>query len=411
MVPIVINKLSKSIVGQLRSGARWIQWASSNRTNSQLVWVHSASVGESLTAVPVVHRLRKEFSNLQILHSYTSPSTAVWGSVFDSERSDYLPLGTSSRVREIFNIVRPNLVVYSRGDIWPATALSAASLQIPQAIISGTVNPSSKRLQPIARVLMQKVYRHIDWVGAISNENAKRWVRLGVSQSVVSVTGDTRHDQVLERKTKSDEIETLENWALGRDVLVAGSTDLVDEQMILKVFKELHRSGPSAGLVLVPHEVSDARVRQIVALARNIGQEPHIWDGQSIDRDTACVIVNRLGILADAYSFGTVAYVGGGFKRGGLHTVLEPAALSKPVIVGPEWKTSEEARNLIESDGCVSLSNSSPDLILRSTWNDWNNDPETRETVGKKARASLHEGASDVTAEVLSRLISDNQRP
>src|SRR5439155_814146 len=67
------------------------------------------------------------------------------------------------------------------------------------------------------------------------------------------------------------------------------------------------------------------------------------------------IVVDRVGILADLYALADVAFVGGGYHRAGLHSVLEPAVFGVPVAVGPHWHMSRDATLLIERGGAVAL--------------------------------------------------------
>ena len=55
------------------------------------------------------------------------------------------------------------------------------------------------------------------------------------------------------------------------------------------------------------------------------------------------IVVDRVGVLADLYALAAVAFVGGGYHRAGLHSVLEPAVFGVPVAVGPHWQMSRDA--------------------------------------------------------------------
>jgi len=126
-IPLPSGSLSTSLAGRKAAAARWVDWASTNRTAGPLVWVHAASVGESLTATPVVDRIRARVSGVQIVHSFTSPAALSWGSELPVDNSDYLPLDDRDVFREVCTAVSPSIFVCSRGDLWPEMAFVAAS--------------------------------------------------------------------------------------------------------------------------------------------------------------------------------------------------------------------------------------------------------------------------------------------
>src|SRR3989449_4752481 len=98
------------------------------------------------------------------------------------------------------------------------------------------------------------------------------------------------------------------------------------------------------------------------------------------------IVVDRVGILADLYALADAAFVGGGYHRAGLHSVLEPAVFSVPVIVGPHWHGSRDAQLLIEQGGAVALP-ADGRHPLHSQWLVWVHAPVGRPqagAVGKK---------------------------
>ena len=62
-------------------------------------------------------------------------------------------------------------------------------------------------------------------------------------------------------------------------------------------------------------------------------------------KDENIIIIDCIGLLVSLYSYGRVAYVGGGFGDG-VHNVLEPAIYGIPVMFGPRNKNSQEAQEL-----------------------------------------------------------------
>ncbi len=118
------------------------------------------------------------------------------------------------------------------------------------------------------------------------------------------------------------------------------------------------------------------------------------------------IVVDRVGILADLYALADVAFVGGGFHRAGLHSVLEPAVFGAPVTVGPHWHMSRDAALLIERGGAVALS-ADGRHPLHSQWLVWHHDPAARSKAGAAGKRLVREGrgAAERTTALVKKLV------
>jgi 3-deoxy-D-manno-octulosonic-acid transferase len=121
--------------------------------------------------------------------------------------------------------------------------------------------------------------------------------------------------------------------------------------------------------------------------------------------------VDRVGALAALYGGAVVAYVGGGFGRAGLHSVLEPAAWGVPVVFGPGWRDSRDAGLLLDAGAATALESRSPRAaadLLFGYWEAWLADEARRAAAGGRAREIVREGmgAARRSAGMLAALIS-----
>jgi 3-deoxy-D-manno-octulosonic-acid transferase len=110
-----------------------------------------------------------------------------------------------------------------------------------------------------------------------------------------------------------------------------------------------------------------------------------------------------------------MAYVGGGFGRAGLHSVLEPAAWAVPVAFGPRWRNSRDAELLLQNGGAMALAQSGirrAAVALEDQWENWMLDDVARESQGKRARDVVERGvgASETSAEMLVELLPERPR-
>jgi len=400
------GRLADSLAGRRAAEARWQAWARERRGEGPLVWVHGASVGESLTAAPIVARLRSARPDVQVVHSFSSPSAADWPAPFPRAYADYLPLDEPGPAGRVLDAVLPSLVMLARGDLWPEFLWQAGARDIPVTLVGASVRPSSLRLRfPVSR-LYADALRNVRWIGAATSNDACRFERMGAAGSRVRHTGDPRHDQVLERIIDLTSLRGLERWAAQGPTLVAGSVERADEAVLLAAAATVLDGSPDARLLIVPHQPGAATVERIQAQARARGIPATVWTPTSEGAPAArCVIVAARGLLSDLYALGTLAYVGGGFRRGTLHATIEPAAVGLPVLFGPYWETSADAAALVRTRGAAPLGGRKPAQVLAATWQRWIGNERERWETGLSARASLAHGAATRTAPRLLRFL------
>jgi 3-deoxy-D-manno-octulosonic-acid transferase len=244
--------------------------------------------------------------------------------------------------------------------------------------------------------------------GAIADEDAARLARLGVPSARIRVLGDPRFDSAAAKvRAVSPEDPLL---ALGGPgTLIAGSTWPADEGVLLRAFAEVRQGVPLARLILVPHEPTEEHLQTVEEVAAGLGLPTPIRLSNA-SAPGPLLLVDRVGVLARLYGAGELAYVGGGYGRAGLHSVLEPAAWGVPVSFGPRWRESRDAGLLLTAEAARALP-ADPELAagqLADWWREGLADGDARSAAGRRALAVVESGAGAArrSAELLAGLIS-----
>ena len=407
------KKIARGLQARRGVTERLAQWGRAHRDRGRpLVWVHAPSVGEGLQAKPVLEALRAEAPHWQLAYTFFSPSAERLARTLPVDVADYLPLDRPREVGSALEALQPTALVFAKLDVWPELTLAAAARQVRIGLISATVAAHSSRLRWPARTWSEPAYRALDHIGAISEEDAHRLELLGARRDAIVVTGDTRYDSVAERAERFD--RTREPFARLASApgdtftIVAGSTWPGDEAVVLPAFVDLLGQVPDARLILAPHEPHPDHLAGIMQLAAPLGLPRPVRLSQLEHQPASPVIVvDRVGILADLYALATVAFVGGGYHRAGLHSVLEPAVFGVPIAVGPRWQASRDAALLIERGGAVALP---PDgrHPLHAQWLVWRHDPAARAKAGEAGKRLVSEGrgAAERTTALVKTLVA-----
>jgi 3-deoxy-D-manno-octulosonic-acid transferase len=325
------------------------------------------------------------------------------------DAADYLPYDLSAPAERLLRALAPTLIVFSKVDLWPELSTRASARGVAVAMVAATVSPGSGRLRWLTRGLLRSGYRAVSMAAAVSSDDATRLATLGVAPDRIQILGDPRYDSVVERISGLDRADPLLRLGDGAPTLVAGSTWPGDEAVLLDAFARLRAMRPDARLVLVPHEPTPAHLTGVERAARAAGLPDPVRLSAS-SGPAPLLLVDRVGVLATLYGAGTVGYVGGGFGRAGLHSVLEPAAWGVPVVFGPRWGESRDAALLLEAGGAEALTRygAAGGEELCRIWLGWMEQGERRASQGERARqvVELGRGASRRSAEMLESLIS-----
>jgi 3-deoxy-D-manno-octulosonic-acid transferase len=362
-------------------------------------------VGEALAAGPVVNRLRSAVPGLAVVHSHTSPSVTGWPPPFERGHADFLPADEPTPIRAVLDTVRPDLVVFSRGDLWPEFVRQCATTNIPVAVVGAEVSPRSRRLSWAGRLLYARVLPSVSWIGAASDRDAARWLRLGARPGTVAVTGDPRHDAVLERVPELGPLRALGEWAAEHTVIVGASLEPTDEHVFLAAVSAVGSERPDVRFLVVPHTATERDCDRLRRRANTVGVDLEEWDPSGRAPTSDSVLVTVGGILFDLYPLADVAYVGGGFSPNRLHAVIEPAAYGLPIVFGPMYRGSRDAAAVLEAGGGVALPLHEAEDVLAATWRRWLADSEHRQAAGRAARSTVCGGAAAATVTRLVRTL------
>lgn len=364
--------------------------------------VHAVSMGEVNAASTLIMELGKRYPDSPLcLTSLTPTGSARILSLFaDRACHVYLPLDLPGSVRRFFDRIQPRLLIIMETEIWPNLYHEARSRGIPIMIANARISEKSigsyRRLQR----LVSPVLKDVSQIAAQSAQDAERLIEIGANAEQLTVTGNLKFDVRLPPSLIEEGESIRLAWGTDRLVLLAGSTHEGDEGPVLSAFKGLLKSFPAALLVLVPRH--SERFGRAAQLARSTGLSVALRsEGVSCSRETQCFVIDTMGELLRYYAACDVAFVGGSIAAIGGHNVLEPAALHKPVVIGPHTSNFREiSQQLIENLGAVRVENASElEQAVRRLFND----PEKRDRMGR-AGYRLVKGGQGALSRTLERI-------
>ena len=303
------------------------------------VWLHAASLGEYEQAVPLLKALKLKYPGHAFVVSFFSPS----GYVPIAEKAEhdyifYLPLDHKRNSLQFIKLLQPEAVFFIKYESWYFYLQYLKDLSIPTYLVSAIFNSNQLVFKWYGGILRQMLncYTHI----MVQDVQSKLLLQKQ-SISRVSVVGDTRFDRVVEHALGTKSIDAIESFKASSKLFVAGSTWLRDEHFLAQLKTDL---GNDWKMIIVPHEVDEKHINKLIKLFPSAS----LWS-KGIDNTASTLIVDIIGVLNQVYASATIAWVGGGFDREGVHNVIEPAVRAIPVLFGPVYEAYREANLLIEN--------------------------------------------------------------
>lgn len=416
LVPAGRSKVARGVWGRRAAATRLVAWGREERDPARpLAWFHAPSVGEGLQARAVMAALTRRRPDVQLAFTHFSPSAeGLARKMADGGVAGYLPWDVARELVPVVDALDPAVIVFTKTEVWPGLAAEAVGRRIPLALAAATLPPGAGRLRWPARRLLRGSFAALDRVLAIAADDGRRFGLVGVPAERVRVTGDPAIDSAWRRAREAD--PGSPHLAPFRDrsrpTVVAGSTWGPDEAVLVPALGKVREAVRDVRVIMAPHEPTDAHVEELTARLSGDG-----WSTATLAAVEAgegspaggpdghdAVVVDRVGVLADLYTVGHVAMVGGGFHRHGLHSVLEPAAAGAPVIFGPRHGNARAAGELAERGGArlVRTADEAAWILQR-----WLTDEGERDAAGTVALEYIeaHRGAAAATARALEELL------
>lgn len=341
----------------------WEYLATFRDTDKDLIWMHTASLGEFEQGLPVLERLRAEYPAAQLLVTFFSPSGyEVKKGKLPDYGVCYLPLDTPANARRFVRLARPRLALFVKYEVWPNFFRQLHAARVPILMLSARFKPGQAYFKWYGRLLKQALNR-VSRFYVQDPASAQLLEKHGFTQFVVS--GDTRFDRVSEIRQRDNRLDFMETFKGSRTCLVAGSTWPEDEQVLAPLVREL-AAKPGHCFVIAPHKTDPRTVENLVQQFQGLAVLYSQRAGADLGQ-FAVLIVDTIGLLTKIYSYADLAYVGGGFATG-LHNTLEPAVFGIPVLIGPQYQGFPEAEALVAAGGLCPVNSQEAFADLARAW-------------------------------------------
>jgi 3-deoxy-D-manno-octulosonic-acid transferase len=318
------------------------------RPTGPLVWVHGASVGEMLAAVPLIERLRlQDFAVLVTSGTVTSAALAEQR-LPKGVPHQFIPLDAPRFVQRFLDHWRPGLALFVESDLWPNLILSCAERKIPMILINGRLSERSfKRWRRMPGAIGALLGR-FDLCLAQSGADAERYAELGAQRIIT--TGNLKLD-VPAPPADPAALQRLREIVGARSVVAAASTHPGEEEAIIAAHVRLRAKFPSLLTVIAPRH--PARGAGIAEIARAAGLAVALRSQRAQPMpDVGIYVADTLGELGLIYRIAPIVFMGGSLASHGGQNPIEAVRLGAAVLHGPHvWNFAEIYSMLDQSHG------------------------------------------------------------
>jgi 3-deoxy-D-manno-octulosonic-acid transferase len=359
------------------------------------IWIHAVSMGEVNAAAPLIQALAAKYPEKPLcITTFTPTGSARVAELFGDEAFHvFSPLDLPGSVARFYDRIQPGLAIIMETEIWPNLLHEAAARNIPCLIANARISDHSLGQYRRFRRLTTAALEQVSQIATQSKTDAERLVSIGAPKDRVTVTGNLKFDFELPDGLHEEGLAMRNTWGVNRLVLVGGSTHEKDEAVLIEAFGHVLADIPEALLVLVPRHPE--RFERSVQSAQATGlQVARFSKDKNCPPGTQCFVVDAMGELLRYYAACDVAFVGGSFEPIGGHNPLEPAALARPLLVGPHmFNSAEITAQLLKSGAALQLDDEKAliDALLRLF-----NDPALRDRMGQAGYQQVLSGQGAV---------------
>ena len=384
------------------------------------IWVHALSVGEVLSAQPLVRELRTAYPDMSLIFSAsTKTGEELSRNVMAREVDLFVPfpLDLYNVSRKFINCIAPDLFILIETDFWPNFLHILDKQKIPSILVNGRISQNSFARYQRFRFIFLPMFRLFRFISMQTVTDAAKMLALGVDADRVKALGNLKYDAVLPDTVGWEQEQRptsfyRKQFGISPEKVdwIAGSTHAGEEAAILSAYKRLSLLFPNLFLVVAPRDID--RGREIKEIADTLGLTVRQRTAPFQDEEfpgAPLLILDTMGELSRMYSFCDIAFIGGSLVPDGGHNPLEPAAFGKPILFGPYMDDfTEIASDLLEKNGAVVCQDE--DDIFETLKQLLVNGP-LRKEMGGKAQALVlqHRGVSKRHLEIIPFLLDSKQ--
>jgi 3-deoxy-D-manno-octulosonic-acid transferase len=348
--------------------------ANQPRPAGKLVWVHAASVGETMSVLPVLHVLARQTNVLLTTGTVTSAKLAA-ERLPQSVIHQFVPLDVPAWVNRFLNHWHPDAAVFLESELWPNLLLGCDIRNIPRLLLNARISARSTRNWHFAPDMAARLLGGFAAIHAQSAGDAENFAALGAAH--VLQWGNLKF---FAAPLPADDAALMQlRTQISGPVWLAASTHPGEEAIIAEAHAALVAAQPGLVTIIAPRHPE--RGAEVAALC---GNAPRRSQGQPPEPGKIYV-ADTLGELGLFFRMAPFAFIGNSLVGFGGHNMVEPALLARPVITGPHNENFIEAAARMQA--CGALIKVTDAASMANAVEKWLQNPQVAKKAGENAAA------------------------
>ncbi len=301
------------------------------------IWIHAVSMGETIAATPLIKALQKQYPNIPIVITNTTPTGAERANINfgDSVTQLYFPYDVPCVLQRFLAAVKPRCLIMIETELWPNLFHCCAQKNVPVFIANARLSARSAKGYQRISALIKPMLQCVTSMAVQTQAEAERFIKLGLAADRIQVTGSIKFDLEIAADLFERSKQLRAQLGNDRPVWIAASTHEGEEEKVLEAFAEVKKQIPNILLMLVPRHPE--RFGRVADLCKQRNYKIVLRSEKiNCNNETDIFVGDTLGELLLFYGAADIAFVGGSLVPVGGHNPLEPAAMGVPIIMGPK---------------------------------------------------------------------------
>ena len=315
-------------------------------SEDKVIWMHAASLGEYEQGLPVLEKLKDQYTTHKILVTFFSPS-GYDNVIKKNTIADvvcYLPFDTEKWVKEFTSNFRTDIFFTVKYDYWYHLLKDLKSQGTKIYVVSALFYETQVFFKAYGRWFVKQLKKNVDFFFHQTKHSTALAKGIGLKNSMT--TGDTRYDRVRKLRARDNSVDFIDEFKQDCKAIIFGSSWEAEERLA----EMIAAKNRDVKIIIAPHDLK--RVEHLKSIFPAAILYSQITDKQSLKYlNVKVLIIDCIGLLSKLYSYADLAVVGGGFHSKGLHNILEAATFGIPVFFGDQYTKNPEADELIVRNG------------------------------------------------------------